>query len=218
MVKRREHETYRHISRDQKGGLNHDNTIFAFPYYCCVHHSCAAQIVTYLFHLHEGQAAVHGKLNWISSYLHFLPQHSALTERSQWLRVVPILALSWIRRPWSPVSEGHSGPASDFRLFLLFSWAVYGESQMLGGGNAAMQEEPGSARALISPPHTFTHIFLWGLDLSFVRMMIPLDVFIKQDYAPHIMKQHQNRGDCRQGNRNKCSEAYSTFQDLIWPN
>lgn len=93
-------------------GLNgdYDNIILVLPFYLSVLHSCVAQSVTYLFHLHEGQAAIHSKLNLISPYLHFLPQHSVLTERSQWLRVDPILALSWIHRLWSVVSEGHSGP------------------------------------------------------------------------------------------------------------
>lgn len=68
------------------------------------------QSVTHLFHLHGGASSLSSKLNWISPYLQFLPQHSALTERSQWLGVNPILVLSWIHRPWSAASEGHSGP------------------------------------------------------------------------------------------------------------
>lgn len=60
---------------------------------------------------------------------------------------------------------------------------------MFHGENEAMQDEIGSARELILQSHTSTYIFLWGLDLSFVRMMICIDIFIKLDCAHHLMRQ-----------------------------
>lgn len=54
--------------------------------------------------------------------------------------------------------------------------------------NEAMQDEIGSAREPIQQSHTSTHIFLRGLDLSFMKMMISTDVFIKQDCSHRIIK------------------------------
>lgn len=60
---------------------------------------------------------------------------------------------------------------------------------MLHSENKARRDEIGSARELIQQSHTSTHIFLWGLELSFVRMMISIDILIKEDRAHHIIEQ-----------------------------